>query len=512
VSPDGAKIAVGVWQPGGNKDIWVLDSRGNRTVELAHDRAIDGSPAWSADGKHLYFSSDRTGVFNLYAYELETGKLFQVTNVLGGAFTPSPSLDGATFAFTSYSAKGFDVHTLPVEPASWRPAGPYAERYPVMQYDEKPVESFPRPYTPWSTLLPRFWLPWFGYSHDSGMMYGALTFGGDAVDRHQYYLSALYGPKNSRAWYTFDYLYDGLPPTFHLQAYDTDVFYNDFFKAPYLQEDYEEREKIFGFSAIAPLVKTARQHFIAVGYRWRELSRLTAIPSWYAGPIPGEGVLASGWATYLFNSSHKYDFSISPEGGRTFKLGYERLDKSLGSDYEIHKYIADWHEYITLPWQHHVLSARAFAGISTGADALRLPQRAFQLGGDSTSENPQDAIVLLESPEVFLRGYPVNVFRGRKAGLASLEYRFPLWNVERGKGSLPIFLRRFHGAVFFEAGNAWDGTFHNNDLKRSVGAEMRMDLYLAYYLPVTLRVGIAGGLDEEGETVPTFGLTLPVEL
>jgi hypothetical protein len=41
---------------------------------------------------------------------------------------------------------------------------------------------------------------------------------------------------------------------------------------------------------------------------------------------------------------------------------------------------------------------------------------------------------------------------------------------------------------------------------------MRMDLYLAYYLPVTLRVGIAGGLDEEGETVPTFGLTLPVEL
>ena len=158
VSPDGAKIAVGVWQPGGNKDIWVLDSRGNRTVELAHDRAIDGSPAWSADGKHLYFSSDRTGVFNLYAYELETGKLFQVTNVLGGAFSPSPSLDGATFAFTSYSAKGFDIHTLPVEPASWRPAGPYAERYPVMQYDEKPVESSPRPYSPWSTLPPRFWL------------------------------------------------------------------------------------------------------------------------------------------------------------------------------------------------------------------------------------------------------------------------------------------------------------------------------------------------------------------
>jgi hypothetical protein len=67
-----------------------------------------------------------------------------------------------------------------------------------------------------------------------------------------------------------------------------------------------------------------------------------------------------------------------------------------------------------------------------------------------------------------------------------------------------------HGAVFAEAGNAWDGTLHGSDLKRSVGAEARLDFYLAYYLPVTLRMGIAHGLDEEGETLTYLGLWVPV--
>jgi hypothetical protein len=511
-SPDGSKIAVAVWQPGGNKDVRVLDAQGNKLEEITHDRAIDGAPAWSTDGRILYFSSDRTGVFNIYAYEFETGKLFQVTNVLGGAFTPSPSPDGKSLAFSSYSAKGFDIHSLPIDPASWKTAEPYRSRYPAMRYEEQQVAMSSRPYSPWATILPRFWLPWFGYSHDSGMMYGAITFNQDAVERHQYVLEALYGPKHNRVWYSFDYLYDGLPPTIHLQASDADVTYTDLFEAPFLQEDYEEREKTFGLSVITPLVKTATQHYITLGYRWRELIRLTTIPPWYAGPLPGEGVLASGWLTYLFNSSRKYDFSISPEGGRTLKLGYERLDKSLGSDYEFHKYIGDWHEYLDLPWRHHVLSTRAFAGIATGADSLKLPQGVFQLGGDSTTGNPQDAVVTLENTAIYLRGYPVNAFRGRKAVLASVEYRFPVVNVERGEGSLPYFLRRLHGAVFFEAGNAWNNTFHHADLKRSAGAEARLDLTLAYFLPVTLRVGIAAGLDEEGETVPTFGLWLPLEL
>ena len=44
-----------------------------------------------------------------------------------------------------------------------------------------------------------------------------------------------------------------------------------------------------------------------------------------------------------------------------------------------------------------------------------------------------------------------------------------------------------------------------------MGTEVRFDLYFAYYLPITLRVGIAAGLDEEGETLTYVGLWVPVE-
>ncbi len=503
--PDGSKIAVAVWQPGGNVDIWLVDVSGGKIVEITADRAIEGAPAWSPDGKHIYFSSDRTGVFNLYAYEIETRKIFQVTNVLGGAFAPSPSPDGTALAFSSYGVKGYDIHTLSVDSASWRQVEPYTDAYPVVKYEEKTVETSARPYSPFSTIYPRFWLPWFGYSKESGWMAGAFTFGEDVIQRHRYFVTGLYGPKNGRTWYTLDYFYDGFYPTLHVAASDIDVTYgNLLIDTSGNEHDYVEKQRTLGLSIIVPLIRTEKQHFLTIGYRWRELSRLTDLTG-YLSPIPAEGTQGSGRVSYLFNSAQRYSFSISPEYGRTIELGCERFDKSLGSDFELNKYTADWHEYINMPWRHHVLLARAFAGTSTGQVT---PQGAFALGGD----NPGDITISLDEQNVYLRGYPANSFRGQKAALMSLEYRFPVENLEKGLDTKPIFFRRVHGAVFAEAGNAWNGTFHGADLKRAVGAEVRFDLYLAYNLPVTFRFGFAVGLDDKGKNLAFIGLWVPIEI
>jgi Tol biopolymer transport system component len=493
-SPDGSMIAVGVWQPGGYKDIWLLDAQGKKIEEVMHDRAIDGGAAWSSDGKALYFASDRTGIFNLYAYELATKKISQITNVLGGAFTPAPSPDGKTIVFTSYSSKGYDLHVRPVDSASWKSAEAYSDPYPTIKFNEKSVDTKTSPYSPLPTLAPRFWLPWFGYSHESGVLGGFFTAGWDAVERHTYLFTGLYGPKNDRKWYTFDYLYDGLFPTLHLQAQDTDVTYGNPLSDPTGTSDYTERSKMIDVSLIIPLFKLEQQQALTIGYRWKGVSALTKIPPWtgYSGPVPAQGDLASGRVSYKYNSAKQYGFSISPENGRTMEVGYEQLDKSLGSDFEVKKYTADWHEYINFPWPHHVLLARGFAGTSSG-DVV--PQRAFQLGGD----NPGDITIPVDQETVYLRGYPVNEFRGQNAALASLEYRFPIKNMEKGMGNGPVFFRRVHGAVFCESGNAWDEGFHVSDFKSSAGAEARLDMYLAYYLPITLRFGIARSGQERGD-------------
>jgi outer membrane protein assembly factor BamA len=222
---------------------------------------------------------------------------------------------------------------------------------------------------------------------------------------------------------------------------------------------------------------------------------LTPVPPWpgYDGVTPSQGVLASGRATYFFNGAERYGYSISPENGRTIELGYERFSGKLGSDFNLEKYSFDWHEYIDFPFDHHVLLLRGYAGKSTG-DVIA--QRAFQLGGD----NPGDLTINVTEQDVYLRGYPVNQYRGQKIGLMSAEYRFPVKNLEKGFNNTPFFFKRVHGAIFAEAGNAWDATYSSKDLKRSLGFEARMDVSFAYVLPITLRLGVAKALDYKCDT------------
>jgi sugar lactone lactonase YvrE len=508
-SPDGTRIVAGVRQPGGYKDIWILDSAGNKIEELMHDRASDGGAAWSPDGKAVYFASDRTGIFNLFACELETKKIYQITNVLSGAFAPAPSPDGKTLVFSSYSAKGFDIRMRPADSASWREVLPYTDPYPVVTYADNPVETQKSGYNPLPTLLPRFWLPWFGYSSESSALFGFLTMGQDAIQRHSYSLSALYSPKTYRTWYSFDYVYDGMDPTLRLSASDVDDTFSELLTDPTNSADYVQRDRTLDVALVFPLFELQRQHALVVGYRHKQISALTHLPpsTPYIGPVPAQGSLVSGRAQYLFNNARQYGNSISPDGGRLVVLGYEQLDRQIGSDFNISKYTADWHEYLSLPLKHHVLHARAFAGASSGDP---FPQGAFSLGGDTALGNVLDSPLPIDAETVFLRGYPANAFRGRKAALASLEYRFPIASINAGPGNKPIFFRRVHGAVFAETGNAWDAGFHGSDFKNSVGTEGRLDMFLAYYVPVTLRIGIAAGLDEKRETTLIFGLWAPL--
>ncbi len=121
-SPDGRFLALSVFKDG-YRDLWLFTSDGEPYRRITADMAADIHPVWSADGRTLYFSSDRTGVYNLYAIDLETERVWQVTNVLGGAFAPSPSPDGSLLAFESYSADGTDIGLLRIDRTRWMDDG-----------------------------------------------------------------------------------------------------------------------------------------------------------------------------------------------------------------------------------------------------------------------------------------------------------------------------------------------------------------------------------------------------
>jgi len=88
-SPHGIRIAYGGRRNAAQRDIWTSPAAGGEPIEVTNDVAVEGSPAWSPDGKYLYFASDRAGSMNVWRVPIEE----KTGNVLGPAesvTTPSP--------------------------------------------------------------------------------------------------------------------------------------------------------------------------------------------------------------------------------------------------------------------------------------------------------------------------------------------------------------------------------------------------------------------------------------
>ncbi|MFT7520065.1 MAG: Tol biopolymer transport system component, partial [Kiritimatiellia bacterium] len=117
-SPDGRAIAVSVWQDG-RRDLWLYDADGTPRRRLTMDSAIERDPRWSADGSLLYFASDRTGVPNIFAIDVQTEDLWQVTNSLTGAVAPTPHPSGEKLAWQEYGNRGWRVMIGDIERINW---------------------------------------------------------------------------------------------------------------------------------------------------------------------------------------------------------------------------------------------------------------------------------------------------------------------------------------------------------------------------------------------------------
>ena len=146
-SPDGQTIAFAT-DRGPETDFSVL-RQSNMRIALYHlqdgsievlphmERGKNVSPQWSPDGREIAFVSDRTGVSDIYLYDLDDHQIYQITDLYTGVqgITPlSPVLSWAPkadrLAFVYYEADKFDVYAID-NPRSFRrqpfePTGPVA--------------------------------------------------------------------------------------------------------------------------------------------------------------------------------------------------------------------------------------------------------------------------------------------------------------------------------------------------------------------------------------------------
>jgi hypothetical protein len=520
-SPDGSRIALARWRRGGFYDVVVIDTSGTVGKELTRDRAVDDVPAWSPDGRYVVFSSDRTGIADLYAYDLRDDRLMRVTRVTTGAFQPDVSRDGRWIAFSWYHADGYHVARIPFDPRSWTPAPPVraAVRDSSSAVAEGPAPAAaPHKYSPLRSLLPSGWSPVLIADTTLGVAIGAAIGGEDVVGRHAYALSVAARPASGRTDAWAGYLFSGLVnPVVGLSAIqEWSVLYDaGSFAAPdgtVIPTALLEREREASATLTFRRPRYRSYSWLSAGASARSLVR-----EWDDAAAPGAGAVTlrdvpadlGAVASAGRSTVRSFAFSISPEQGYSTSLSVQgrRFAQPFAGETERSGYLRligrqqAYHAMDVAGFARHVLAFRAAAGGDVGSRSPGM--KVGGAGGGSVAGPLGTSLDLGESLAFPVRGYPSGAERGDRAFSATGEYRFPIVLVERGYRMWPISLDRVWGTAFADAGAAWCVAACNPALVReesaarplfSVGAELSMAIDLLYAGSLIVRGGVAAPL------------------
>ncbi len=485
-SPDGRFIAAERRQLGGGSDIVVVEvATGEVRTVAGSARGRNVGPVWLPDGSGLLFSSDRDGAsFRIYAAETATGIVRRLRGTGADARTPVLSPDGGELVFVASTADGYDLHSLPFDLAEWSapiPAAPGpAIAAPAAAGNSADVPRLKdSPYSPWPTLAPRYWVPLIETRNDD-LFLGAATSGFDALGRHAYIATGAWAVPRNRPDWQLDYTYSRWSPTLFARASDTVAGWRD----------GERRSRELTAGALLPVRRV----------RWSS----TTLAAFHASrdvldcptcetPVVDTARRSAVQLGWSLSNAKSFGYSVSAEEGAGVSVTGELARRALGGDGDAGAAVAEARGYWRMLPRHAVVAARVAGATSWGDRRLR---RVFDAAGSGAQSAGFDvgpgAIGLV-------RGFSSADLFGFHAAVVNLDYRFPIAWPQRGVGTWPVMLRSIHGALFADAGQAWDGSRANARTRQSFGVELSADTVLGYSLPLTLTAGGAWREDPSGK-------------
>lgn len=482
-SPDGRAIVV-ARRRDGVYDIVVVDPASGTVRPIVGRRdARLVTPSWSPDGRRILFAANlRDAPFNIFAAEVSTGVVRQVTDTVGGAQFPFLSSSG-TLTYVGYTADGYDVFSIQTQVSDWKTVdfrlqeGTTAPANATSAHLPNPVpRSSPRQpefhrYAPLRSLTPTYWSPVI--RTDAGeTLFGAGTSMSDALGRHTYAADASWSGARARPDWDVSYIYDRWRQAlFASYSDDTD---------PIRGGDFRARQVLAGM--LVPFRRIRWSETVMTAFD-AETDTMTAAPGFQVRN--GRRVFRSLRGGWLHDSRRQFAYSISTEEGFAIEAAAETSRTALGSDADGGAAIVDARGFHRLFGAHTVLAGRAAFATSWGPAGTR---RVFSAAGPGPSvqlfDFGRDTIGLL-------RGFDPEDLVGTRAADVNVDVRAPLLRVQRGAGTWPVFLRAIHATGFVDAGNAWNGPFRVADVRASVGAELSFDTVLAHYFPFTFASGAA---------------------
>lgn len=511
-SPDGKKLAIrGVKD--GAADIYLIDVKTGELEQLTDDMYDDIMPSWTPDSNNIIFSSDRpyedsvwkygyyaifridvsgnniqkipipmprtsyiasplyvngdsagdacilfvsnhTGINNIFIFKPNSQQLLQLTDVIGGTFTPSISDDGKYLAFSLYSKGGWDIYTIksPVSKAST----PGQSKTFSSQYSDfsEDTTSLPEGKKLGLRLSPDWGGAAVSYSTD-GSYRGYLQFViSDWLGNHQFYM-ATSSPENLLANFRLEYLYLPHRLDFGAVAVKESYYYYD----TYDPNHWGDIENYGGAALLQyPLDKFRRiemewQLMLMQQYEYYRDKRLWS--EWYyiTGPVLSFVLDNSVWGATGPQNGERRKFSIL--SNLPFEINYS---PTIAFNY----YSLDCRKYWKIV-RNYSFAVRAMNAGLWGRD--------WELAGPLSVSGPDS-----------LRGYDPYEVAGKNIGLLNFEFRYPFIEQIKITFPIPLILGGIRGATFLDLGYAKDDPttlrlFSNGaleDLKMGFGTGMRM--------------------------------------
>lgn len=488
---DGSGIVFALFTGQGGRDIAQVDSGGANFRYVVKRESDDRDPEPDPSGKWLYFSSDRTGIFNIHRMDLETGSTDQVTTVSGGAFMPS--VDGSgRILYSLFQADGFKIALLENSAApdaavvfygsqmnSLESALPVPE-WDIARYDDRAVPEYEsRPYKTvygQMTVMPRIFMDYPGKPK-----FGTYFFSTDVLDQ----LSVLGTVAANSSWDTDVYgsfSYRRFAPSLFIDLYhmrrhnserkadylftlmgtdlgaDWAMTDNDLVRTAFLYSRYDAKQTL---TDAVPEIKFS--------YTYHKGSALQL--KWTHRSIPP--ALNSG---------------IAPKKGQFWDLDFTYNRDNFINGFEVHQNYGTLVEaFRSYPYFRILGEFRNYRSLA-GSWMMRLKWGWIDRRVDSFYN-------LFAGGLDGLKGYPYYSLEGRKLIHAELAYRFPILR-KAGLRLLFIQLDNLYGSLYGQAGNAFDtDRLKEFSWRRTAGFQLRSELFGFYGYPVKLFADAAYGLD-----------------
>jgi len=108
-SPDG-KLIVLDYRPADRSQIWMIDSEGRNFHAVIADQYDNFVPRWSRDGRSIYFTSNRSGGWQLWKMDVASSQKTQITD--HGGISGLESYDGSTLYYSKRESGGIFRRSL----------------------------------------------------------------------------------------------------------------------------------------------------------------------------------------------------------------------------------------------------------------------------------------------------------------------------------------------------------------------------------------------------------------